>query len=107
MTGKAQGKDERGIDQTTGKTVIAIDPRYYRPTDVEWLLGDASKAQALLGWQPTIRFHELVKLMVEKDCILFEQNLPSKQASHSPIHTNLCPACKSGRVHNKRNMCDE
>jgi GDPmannose 4,6-dehydratase len=64
---QGSGVDEVGIDETTGKTVIAIDPRYFRPTEVDSLLGDASKARAKLGWQPRIGFEELVREMVAED----------------------------------------
>jgi GDPmannose 4,6-dehydratase len=64
---QGSGADECGVDETTGKTVIAIDPRYFRPTEVESLLGDASKARMKLGWQPRIGFQELVREMVAED----------------------------------------
>lgn len=60
------GADEKGIDKN-GKMIVAIDPRYYRPTEVESLLGDASKAQRELGWKARTTFRELVKEMVEED----------------------------------------
>ncbi len=50
-----------------GDVVIEIDPRYFRPTEVEFLLGDASKAGNILGWEPSVTFHELVKIMVQAD----------------------------------------
>ena len=53
--------------QKTGKTVIAIDPRYFRPAEVDLLIGDYSKAQKKLGWKPKTTFKELVKIMVEAD----------------------------------------
>jgi len=65
-----QGKsiDEKGIDKATGKVLVEIDPRYFRPTEVEQLLGDPSKAKNLLGWNPTqTPFKELVKKMVQFD----------------------------------------
>jgi GDPmannose 4,6-dehydratase len=49
------------------KKYVEIDPRYYRPTDVDILLGDCSKARRILGWKPKVRFEELVRLMVEAD----------------------------------------
>ena len=69
ITIKWEGKDEkeRGVDVETGKILIEINPRYYRPTEVDLLLGDASKAEKELGWKPKIKFEELVELMVEAD----------------------------------------
>lgn len=66
------GVNEEGRDAVTGKTLIKIDPRYFRPTEVDLLLGDARKARTLLGWQPTVAFEELVKIMVRADRVLFE-----------------------------------
>jgi GDPmannose 4,6-dehydratase len=63
---EGQGVDEKGID-SEGKVVIAVDPRYFRPTEVETLLGDASKAKAKLGWVPKISFEDLVSEMVRED----------------------------------------
>jgi len=60
------GVNERGVDDT-GKTLIEIDSRYYRPTEVELLLGDPSKAERILGWKSTVTFKELVKMMVDGD----------------------------------------
>ncbi|MBF0230743.1 MAG: GDP-mannose 4,6-dehydratase [Desulfamplus sp.] len=64
---KGKGVDEKGIDTKTGKVIIAIDPAYFRPTEVETLLGDSSKAKEKLGWTPEISFDELVAEMVEQD----------------------------------------
>ena len=58
---------EVGIDSKTGKKIIGIDEKYYRPTDVEQLLGDASKAKEELGWEPKTTLNELVKIMVKAD----------------------------------------
>jgi GDPmannose 4,6-dehydratase len=64
-----KGKDvkEVGILKSTGKEVVAIDPRYFRPTEVELLIGDYSKAKEKLGWEPKTTFKELVRIMVEAD----------------------------------------
>jgi GDPmannose 4,6-dehydratase len=62
-----QGSNEKGFDKKTGKCLIEIDPRYYRAAEVNLLIGDASKAKAKLGWQPKIKFQDLVKLMVLSD----------------------------------------
>jgi len=63
---KGSGKDEKGLD-ASGRTIVAVDPRYFRPTEVDSLLGDASKAREKLGWVPKIRFAELVKEMMRED----------------------------------------
>ena len=56
-----QGFDERGVDAKTGQVLIEIDRRYFRPTEVDFLLGDPSKARERLGWQHKISFAELVR----------------------------------------------
>lgn len=66
ITWKGSGAEETGVDGK-GNVIVAVDPRYYRPTEVETLLGDASKAKRELGWTPRVKFHELVKEMVEED----------------------------------------
>lgn len=62
--------DEKGIDGHTGRVLIEIDPRYLRPTEVDLLLGDATKARTKLGWTPRVSFFQLVDLMVESDLAL-------------------------------------
>lgn len=64
---KGRGLDEKGINADNGKQIIVIDENYYRPTEVDQLLGDASKAKDKLGWQANTSFKELVKLMVQSD----------------------------------------
>ncbi len=64
---KGKKLKEKGIDEKTGKTIIEIDPRYFRPAEVDELRGDYSKAKKILGWKPKIKFKELVKLMAESD----------------------------------------
>jgi GDPmannose 4,6-dehydratase len=61
------GSSEKGLDQKTGRVLIEIDPRYFRPAEVDILQGDASKARDLLGWEPKVRFRELVAEMVGAD----------------------------------------
>jgi len=63
---KGKGVDEKGYD-ADGKCIVQVDPRYFRPTEVETLLGDPSKAKQKLGWTPKITFHELVSEMVRED----------------------------------------
>jgi GDPmannose 4,6-dehydratase len=62
--------DERGIDARTGEVLVAIDPRYFRPTEVDFLLGDPTKARRKLGWCHKVTFPELVREMVEHDVAL-------------------------------------
>ncbi|HVW70192.1 MAG TPA: GDP-mannose 4,6-dehydratase [Steroidobacteraceae bacterium] len=64
---RGSGLDERGVDSRTGAVVVRIDPRYFRPTEVDTLLGDATKARTKLGWTPEISFDTLVKEMVAED----------------------------------------
>ena len=66
VTWQGEGVDEKGYD-ANGQCIVAVDPQYFRPTEVETLLGDASKAKQLLGWEPEITFDELVTEMVEYD----------------------------------------
>jgi GDPmannose 4,6-dehydratase len=61
------GVDETGIDARSGRVLVKVDPRYFRPTEVDLLVGDASKARAKLGWQPRVSFDELVAEMVAAD----------------------------------------
>ena len=63
---EGSGAEEKGYDQD-GRLIVSVDPRYYRPTEVDTLLGDPSKAKADLGWAPRIKFHELVEEMVTAD----------------------------------------
>ncbi|GHV54019.1 GDP-mannose 4,6-dehydratase [Synergistales bacterium] len=62
-----EGADEKGLDAKTGRVLIEIDPRYFRPTEVELLLGDPSKAERTLGWKRRVSFDELVRRMVDHD----------------------------------------
>lgn len=64
---KNKGTEEVGIDQNTGKVLIVIDPRYYRPTEVDLLIGDPTKAKEKLGWEPKVKLEELVKIMIKAD----------------------------------------
>ncbi len=66
---------EQAIDVRTGKTIIAIDPKYFRPAEVDLLLGDASKAKRDFAWEPQVKFRDLVKIMTEADYKLLSQKL--------------------------------
>ena len=65
---EGQGIEEKGIDVQTGRTLVEVDPKYFRPAEVEQLLGDPTKAKTLLGWNPQqTSFEELVRIMVRHD----------------------------------------
>lgn len=70
---QGEGVDQKGVDADNGDVLVEIDPRYFRPTEVEYLLGDASKAREKLGWTHTTRFTDLVLEMVEYDLELIKQ----------------------------------
>ncbi|MBJ6801952.1 GDP-mannose 4,6-dehydratase [Geomonas propionica] len=70
---KGEGVDEVGIDTTTGRTVIRIDPRYFRPAEVDLLLGDATRAKEQLGWRLKTTFEDLVNMMTDADLKLAER----------------------------------
>ncbi len=65
-----------GVDEKSGKVIVAVDPNYFRPTEVELLLGDASKAKDKLGWEAKTTFDELVVEMVESDLRAMEFEKP-------------------------------
>ena len=78
MSVKSNGQkvvDETYINTETGKVVVRIDPHYFRPAEVDFLQGDSSKAQRVLGWKPRITFHELVREMVAEDLKELQQEL--------------------------------
>jgi GDPmannose 4,6-dehydratase len=64
---RGKGVEEKGFDRKTNKLLVEVDPRYFRPSEVELLLGDPSKARQRLGWRHTTTFPELVREMVESD----------------------------------------
>jgi GDPmannose 4,6-dehydratase len=66
------------------KQFVKHDPRYERPAEVDVLLGDASKAKKILGWEPKVRFHELVRIMVDADMDLLSRNTPRERLGKLP-----------------------
>lgn len=72
---QGQGLDEVGINQENGQVLVEVDPRYFRPTEVEFLLGDPTKAKEKLGWKPETSFEELVEMMVREDLKITEKDL--------------------------------
>ncbi len=80
-----EGAEEKGVD-AGGKVVVAIDPRYYRPTEVNSLLGDAGKARRELGWEPRVSFRELVKEMTEEDLKAAERDALARKHGYSVLN---------------------
>lgn len=70
---KGKGVNETGKDKKTGKTLVEIDPTYFRPTEVDLLIGDPAKAKKLLGWKPKTKLEELVNIMVKADCDMVQK----------------------------------
>ena len=77
------GVDEKGIENGTGRVLVEIDPRYFRPAEVDILIGDPSKALAKLGWKPKVQLPELVKMMVENDVKLAQKELHLKSGGYT------------------------
>jgi len=71
---EGEGIDEKGYDTRSDKCIVSVDPRYFRPTEVETLLGDPSKAKQKLGWEPKISFEDMVKEMVQEDLTIAERD---------------------------------
>jgi GDPmannose 4,6-dehydratase len=82
MTWHGQGIDETGTDQN-GNVIVKVDPRYFRPTEVETLLGDPTKAREKLGWTPKTSFQELVSEMVREDLKSAERDELVKKHGYS------------------------
>jgi GDPmannose 4,6-dehydratase len=77
---RGEGANEKGYLKSNGKEVVGIDPRYYRPTEVDLLLGDYAKAKRVLGWEPKTTFKDLVKVMVEADYAKAQKRSSNGQA---------------------------
>jgi len=83
---KGKGEKEKGINSKTGKTIVEIDKKYFRPTEVDLLVGDASKAKKKLGWTPKIPVEQLVKEMVASDIKLFLRDKYLLEGGHSVLN---------------------
>lgn len=70
---QGKGIEEKGVNRKNGKVLVENDPRYFRPSEVEFLLGDPSKAKAKLGWKSKVKFDELVRIMVREDLKMIEK----------------------------------
>ncbi len=83
---EGEGADERGYDAKSGRCVVRVDQRYFRPAEVETLLGDASKARRQLGWSPGTTFEELVSEMVSEDLELAERDALIEREGFRTFH---------------------
>jgi len=83
---KGEGVDEKGIDKKSGKVIVEVDPKYFRPAEVELLIGDYSKAKQKLGWEPTHTVEQLCKEMVQADIELFKRDKLLSQHGHKVIN---------------------
>ncbi|MDB4061733.1 GDP-mannose 4,6-dehydratase [bacterium] len=79
---KGEGVNETGTNKANGKVIVKVDPKYFRPTEVELLIGDASKAKRELGWTPTHSLDDLVKDMVQSDLALFKRDKYLMEGGH-------------------------
>ncbi|MBQ1464008.1 MAG: GDP-mannose 4,6-dehydratase, partial [Ruminococcus sp.] len=76
---QGEGVDEIGIDKATGKTIVKVNKKFFRPAEVDILLGNPAKAEAALGWKREISFSELVERMVKNDLALVENEIKVKE----------------------------
>lgn len=83
---EGKGNQEKGIDASTGKVLVEVDPNYYRPTEVDLLIGDATKAKEQLNWQPKVNVSSLVKEMVASDVALFEKEIHIQKGGFKSIN---------------------
>ena len=82
------GVEEVGKDKETGKILVQIDPRYFRPTEADFLQGDYTKARTKLGWEPKVLFDELVKIMVREDLKKAEKDRFCQTAGFRMLNQN-------------------
>ena len=79
---KGEGVEEKGVDQATGKVLVEVDPKYFRPAEVELLIGDPAKAKEKLGWEAKVSLQELVSMMVKNDLKEAEKELHLKNGGY-------------------------
>ena len=83
-----KGLDEKGINKATGDIIVKVDAKYFRPTEVDHLIGDYSKAKKKLGWEPTLTLEDLVKDMVASDIALFSRDKYLIEGGHKVLNPN-------------------
>ena len=84
---KGKGTKEKGIDSDTGNVLVEIDPGYFRPAEVDILIGDPSKAFSRLGWKPKVQLPQLIKMMIKHDLILAEKEQHLKNGGYEVINS--------------------
>ena len=94
---RGAGVDEKGLDAASGRVLVEIDPRYFRPAEVDVLIGDATKARTKLGWKHTISFDALVAEMVEADLKLIKRE-HGRDVAAAELATPLVGARKPRRT---------
>lgn len=77
---EGKGIDEKGINKGNGKVIVQVDPKYFRPTEVEHLIGDPSKAGKELGWQPKVKFEQLVEIMTDADLEILKKKIANRKS---------------------------
>jgi GDPmannose 4,6-dehydratase len=82
---RGEGLQEEGVDAATGRVIVRVDPRYFRPAEVETLLGDPAKAKAKLGWEPKITFDQLITEMVESDLLDAKREATLRSAGYAMV----------------------
>ena len=80
---EGEGLKEKGIDKKSGREIVEVDPRYFRPAEVEQLLGDSSKAKEKLGWSPKVDFDSLINMMVDEDLELVKKDVHLKEGGYN------------------------
>jgi len=83
---RGRGVEEKGIDAATGRTLVEVDPRYFRPTEVDLLIGDPTKAREKLGWSHEVKLDELLAEMVREDLKVMARQVPQAQHTHGLTH---------------------
>ena len=86
---EGEGTDERGVSADDGRVMVAIDPLYYRPAEVDLLVGDASKAREKLGWEARTGVRELVRIMVDHDLGMVERLVALRSAGYNVIEQGV------------------
>ena len=83
---EGEGENERGLDAANDRVLIEVDPRYFRPTEVDLLIGNPSKAKSKLGWSHTYSLEQLVNEMVDSDIALFKRDRYLLDGGHNVLN---------------------